>query len=314
MNDRYGTPFFRKVKELSPTKNTPEGVLFNLLYGIRLGRYYSLSAMAAESSTPRTTIHPALTINNIKTHIPITLDLKDDEYSSWVFLFELHLEAHNLMFLINQDPAPSTIDVPTRKQLDALVRQWMFFTMSKDLMLTVLKSGKTSKDLWEHLKTLFQDNKGTRAATLESKFVNLKLTDCSDVDDYCDKLKAISDRLQDLEFPMDDKRLVIQLVNGLPPEYDTVASLISQTMSSFEAARSQLRTEEHQSSAGPPIALATPEPAVPAAFIAPSPNQAPTPSRQASPRFSNPTGGRRNRSNGRRPPGSAPVGTFASGR
>ncbi|CAH9095254.1 unnamed protein product [Cuscuta europaea] len=140
------------------------------------------------------------------------------------------------MFLINQDPAPNNIDVRTRKQLDALVRQWMFSTMSKDLMLTVLKSGKTARDLWERLKALIQDNKGTRAATLESKFVNLKFTDCSDIDDYCDKLKAISDRLQDLEFPMDDKRLVIQLINGLPPEYDTVASLISQTMPSFEAA------------------------------------------------------------------------------
>ncbi|CAH9118528.1 unnamed protein product, partial [Cuscuta europaea] len=175
--------------------------------------------------------------------------------------------------------------------------------------------GSTSKLCSRTIKGLVQQ--------LWSKFVNLKFTDCSDVDDYCDKLKAISDKLQDLKFPMDDKRLVIQLVNGLPPEYDTVAALISQTnetIPSFEAARSQLRTEEqrrvHQSSAAPPTALASQEPAVPAAFTAPSQNQAPTPAftaRQAPLRFSNPIGGRHNRSNGRHPSGSTPAGTFGSG-
>ncbi|XP_026377622.1 uncharacterized protein LOC113271913 [Papaver somniferum] len=43
---------------------------------------------------------------------------------------------------------------------------------------------------------------------------------------------------------MNDKRLVIQLVNGLPEEYNTVASFIQQSMPTFDASRSQLRTEE----------------------------------------------------------------------
>ncbi|XP_026428552.1 uncharacterized protein LOC113324446 [Papaver somniferum] len=120
--------------------------------------------------------------------------------------------------------------------------------MAKDLMLTVLKSGKTTKEIWDHLKKLFQDNKGSRATTLESKFVNLKFTDCNGVDDYCDKLKSFSDRLSDLDFPMNDKRLVIQLVNGLPEEYNTVASFIQHSMPSFDSARSQLRTKDIRSS------------------------------------------------------------------
>ncbi|RZC55983.1 hypothetical protein C5167_014842 [Papaver somniferum] len=136
----------------------------------------------------------------------------------------------------------------------------MFSTMTKDLMLTVLKTGKTAKDLWDHLKRLFQDNKGNRAASLESKFVNLRFIDCNNVDDYCDKLQALSSRLSDLEFPMDEKRLVIQSVNGLPEEYNTVASFIQQSMPSFDTARSQLRTEEirreHQSTSNTHAALA----------------------------------------------------------
>ncbi|XP_026378762.1 uncharacterized protein LOC113273219 [Papaver somniferum] len=140
----------------------------------------------------------------------------------------------------------------------------MFATMTKDLMLTILKKGKTGKEIGDHLKTLFQDNKGSRAANLEYKFVNLKFSDCASVDDYCDKLKSLSDRLSDLDFPMNDKRLVIQLVNVLTEEYNTVASFIQQSMPTFDAARSQLRTEEirgpQHSLASAPTALAAAAP------------------------------------------------------
>ncbi|XP_026428239.1 uncharacterized protein LOC113324119 [Papaver somniferum] len=174
--------------------------------------------MANNRSLPsnKNTLHPAFAVSNIKVLIPVTLDIKQDEYSSWVLLFQLHLQAHNLLFLIDSSSPTPDLDAVTILQLDALCRQWMFSTMTKDLMLTVLKTGKTAKDLWDHLKRLFQDNKGNRAASLECKFVNLKFIDCNNVDDYCDKLQALSNRLSDLEFPMDEKRLVIQLVNGLP--------------------------------------------------------------------------------------------------
>ncbi|XP_026400109.1 uncharacterized protein LOC113295999 [Papaver somniferum] len=100
-------------------------------------------------------LHPAFAVNNIKTLVPILLDIKQDEYSSWVFLFELHLQAHNLAFLIDGSTTPTDLETATVNQLDALCRQWMFSTMAKDLMLTVLKSGKTAKEIWDHLKKLF---------------------------------------------------------------------------------------------------------------------------------------------------------------
>ncbi|CAH9073372.1 unnamed protein product [Cuscuta europaea] len=80
---------------------------------------------------------------------------------------------------------------------------------------------------------------------------------------------------------MDERRLVIQLINGLPTEYDNVASSISQSMSSFETARSQLRTEEQrraQQSLTPPTALAVSEPqsardSTPSAMVASHPHR-----------------------------------------
>ncbi|CAH9136704.1 unnamed protein product [Cuscuta epithymum] len=35
------------------------------------------------------------------------------------------------MFLIEGDGAPSTIDGPTRKQVDALIRQWIFYHVQR---------------------------------------------------------------------------------------------------------------------------------------------------------------------------------------
>ncbi|XP_026458797.1 uncharacterized protein LOC113359366 [Papaver somniferum] len=171
-------------------------------------------------------LHPAFAVTNIKILIPVILDIKQDEYLSWVFLFELHIQAHRLLFLIDGSQKPADVDADTEKQLDTLYRQWICATMTKDLMLTVLKKGKTTKEIWDHLKTLFQDNKCSRDANLESKFVNLKFSDCASVDNYCDKLKSLSDRLHDLDFPMNDKRLLIQLVNGFPEEYNILASFI----------------------------------------------------------------------------------------
>ncbi|XP_026385005.1 uncharacterized protein LOC113280614 [Papaver somniferum] len=220
-------------------------------------------------------LHPAFAVSNIKVLIPITLDIKQDEYSSWVFLFQLHLQAHNLLFLIDDSAPPPDLDAATILQLDALCRQWMFSTMAKDLMLTVLKTGKTAKELWNHLKNLFQDNKGSCAANLESKFVNLRFVDCNNVDDYCDKLQALSNRLSDLDFPMDEKRLVIQLVNGLPEEYNIVASFIQQSMPSFDTARSQLRTEEirreQNQTTAPILPLRLPTTSVHLLLLLPSP-------------------------------------------
>ncbi|XP_026433065.1 mucin-7-like [Papaver somniferum] len=186
-------------------------------------------------------LRPSFAVTNIKSLIPVILDIKQDEYSSWVFLFELHLQAHRLLFLIDGSQKPVDVDAETEKQLDTLCRQWIFATMTKDLMLTVLKKEKIAKEIWDHLKTLFQDNKGSRAANIESKFVNLKFSDCASVDDYCEKLKSLSNRLHDLDFPTNDKRLVIQLVNGFPEEY---ASFVQQSMPTFDGTRSQLHIEE----------------------------------------------------------------------
>lgn len=49
------------------------------------------------------------------------------------------------------------------------------------------------------------------------------------LDEYCQRLKDLADRLNDVGGTVDDQRLVLQLVRGLPPEFDTVGAYIKPT-------------------------------------------------------------------------------------
>ncbi|XP_074284907.1 uncharacterized protein LOC141610626 [Silene latifolia] len=63
---------------------------------------------------------------------------------------------------------------------------------------------------------------------------------------YCTRLRELAGMLKDVDAAVTDRRLVIQLVRGLPSEYDTVASYINQTSPNFETARSMLELEQHR--------------------------------------------------------------------
>ncbi|KAL4589851.1 hypothetical protein LXL04_002762 [Taraxacum kok-saghyz] len=68
-------------------------------------------------------------------------------------------------------------------------------------------------------------------------------------EDYCQKLKDLADQLHDVENPVSEKRLVLQLVRGLPPEYDTTAAYINQTLPDWDTARSMLQLEQNRQQA-----------------------------------------------------------------
>ncbi|XP_026458610.1 uncharacterized protein LOC113359148 [Papaver somniferum] len=127
-------------------------------------------------------VHPAFAINNIKSLVPVILDIKQDEYSSWVFLFDLHLQAQRLLFLIDGSQRPTDIDADTETVRCSLSSMDVCY-YDQGSYAYHSQEGKTAKEIWDHLKTLFQNNKGSRAANLESKFVNLKFSDCASVDD-----------------------------------------------------------------------------------------------------------------------------------
>ncbi|XP_076905708.1 uncharacterized protein LOC143561533 [Bidens hawaiensis] len=211
-------------------------------------------------------LHPAVTVTNIKNFIPITLDNETGQYTSWSELFKIHCKAF-LVFdhLISDNPAPTESsskakeDEPSKpeqpaldywERIDAIVLQWIYGTISQDLLNTILKKDTTAHAAWTALESLFNDNKATRAVYLKTKFANTRLDNFANMHAYCQELKVISDQLANVDAPVTEEDLVIQLVTGLNEQYEGIGMIIQNTVPfpTFANARSRVTMEEHRKS------------------------------------------------------------------
>ncbi|XP_028206379.1 uncharacterized protein LOC114389852 [Glycine soja] len=85
-------------------------------------------------------------------------------------------------------------------------------------------------EAWNRLRDIFQDNKHSRAVTLEYDFTHTTMEAFSSVSTYCQLLdQSLSDQLKNVGFPVDNSRLVLQLVSGLTEPYKGVSTLIRQS-------------------------------------------------------------------------------------
>ncbi|KAI3518158.1 hypothetical protein L1887_06607 [Cichorium endivia] len=216
-------------------------------------------------------LHPAITVTNIKNFIPITLEQETGPYTSWAELFKIHCRAYEVLDHILPGEVPAASEAPAVtdkdkpkdppatskelwKRLDAIVLQWIYGTISTDLLNTIIKPNVTAEDAWNSLSNLFRDNRATRAIYLQNQFSNTKLSSFSNMAAYCKELKIISDKLSNVDAPVTEQQLVLQLIAGLNDQYEGVAMLIQQTtpLPDFSEARSRLILEEsrkaHQTS------------------------------------------------------------------
>ncbi|KAL9247849.1 hypothetical protein vseg_021234 [Gypsophila vaccaria] len=205
--------------------------------------------MASEGDPPpsKPLLHPVYTVNNIQHKIRV-LDGTKVTYGSWVNLFKLHARAYKVLHHIDGTRPPTSTDPGYAEwcEIDSHVLQWIYGTLSDDLLARVLTAESTAYEAWTRVQNIFLNNKGARAASLEHEFTNLKLESFPSVETYCQRLRDRVAQLTDVDAPVTDQRLVLQLVRGLPPSYDTVASYINQTLPDFETARSMLELEQHR--------------------------------------------------------------------
>ncbi|XP_071712624.1 uncharacterized protein [Rutidosis leptorrhynchoides] len=180
-------------------------------------------------------LHPAVTVNNIRNFIPIILELKNGKYESWAELFQIHCRAFMVIDHIipatDASSSSTTTDATQTtqpdpdlwKRLDAIVLQWIYGTISSELLGTVLVPGSAAQEAWERLKNIFHDNRHTRAVYLTHEFTNTRQENFPNMSAYCQELKNLADQLSNVGSKIDDDRLVLQLVtvNQAPPSNAT---------------------------------------------------------------------------------------------
>ncbi|CAH1420207.1 unnamed protein product [Lactuca virosa] len=200
-------------------------------------------------SSIKPTLHPVYIVTNIQHKVRI-LDGIKVTYSSWVKLFKLHAKGYKVLHHIDGIAAPKVSDATYESwsEIDAIVLQWIYGTLSDNLLVRILEPDTTSYEAWKKLSSIFLNNKGSRAAALQHEFNNLKLSSMTSLEEYCQRLKDLASQLDDVENPVTENRLVLQLVRGLPSEFDTMASFINQSLPTGDTACSMLQLEQHRQS------------------------------------------------------------------
>ncbi|XP_074302826.1 uncharacterized protein LOC141635863 [Silene latifolia] len=207
----------------------------------------------------KNSFHPAYSVSNIKNFVQITLETENVHYASWAELFLNTARAFDVLDHI--DPPKDTVinKDATWTRLDAIVKQWIYSTISLDLLHTILEPGSTAQGAWDRLKNIFNDNQNSRAVMLEQQFKNIHMDNYSNVSSYCQALKMIADQLANVGAPVSETRLVLQLSTHVSEAYDNVATLIQQSdpLPPFYKARSMLTLEESRRAKSSPVATDT---------------------------------------------------------
>jgi hypothetical protein len=202
------------------------------------------AAHAAAMADAKQKLTHAYTVTDIHLRVKV-LDGVKLTYSTWVKLFTLHVKAYKLADHIDGTAPPDATDplYPIWCDIDSIVLQWLYGTLSDDLLIRIVDTNTTARAAWLKLHGIFQNNKGARAAALDQEVSTLTLNNCSSLDVYCQNIQDLAEQLSNVGRPVDDNRKVLQLVRGLPPEYDTVASYINLNTPTWDEARNMLHLE-----------------------------------------------------------------------
>ncbi|KAK4359162.1 hypothetical protein RND71_021391 [Anisodus tanguticus] len=191
--------------------------------------------------------HPTLMVSNVKNNILIVLEMKNVQYATWAELFKIHAISHQVIHHIIPPATPLPAENPQLWiTLDATVLQWIYSTISVDLLQTISEPDTTTMATWNRLRDIFQDNQHSRTVTLEQEFSLVRMEEFPNVFAYCKKLKELADQLRNVGAPVTNNRLVLQLVAGLSEAYNGVGTLLRQSnpLPTFYQARAMLTLEE----------------------------------------------------------------------
>ncbi|XP_050902723.1 uncharacterized protein LOC127115163 [Lathyrus oleraceus] len=215
----------------------------------------SSASQTNPSQAAKPNFHSTFAINNVKTIIPMMLENDSNLYHSWSALFKVQPHVYNVLNHIilpsdAQDIQASTNlkanDSELWNRLDMVVLQWMYATVSQDILQSILVVDDTAEEYWKRITAMFHDNKHSRAVQLENQFSNTNLEDFPSTKAYSNRLKTLSDQLTNIDSPVTNTRPVLKMISGLTDAYIRFVTYIQQhdPLPTFAITRSRLELEE----------------------------------------------------------------------
>ncbi|XP_062224469.1 uncharacterized protein LOC133923008 [Phragmites australis] len=168
----------------------------------------------SSSSNPSNPFAPFLLASsipmiNIHSHVPLTLDMVESNFSAWRTFFDLALNKFGLTSHIND-----TLDAqlmrqdPEQLQADSYIVSWLYSTISREILTMVIQPNEMAYGAWTKITGLFLDNCMQHAVYAQQEFHSLYQGDLT-INKYYSWLKQLTDTLRDIGSPVTDQALVI---------------------------------------------------------------------------------------------------------
>lgn len=177
-------------------------------------------------------LHKAYSVSNIKTHVPIQLSLDQMNHVIWSELFSTHCDGYDVADHIDTTYVPTEANpnlvpptYPEWKKLDSIVKSWIYGTITPSLLQNIFEKNLTARKAWVSLHNHFHINKEAKFIQLDNQLRNITLGNMS-INDYCTKIKTMTDLLSNMDKSVPDENLVAYTVKGLPRRWEGVATHI----------------------------------------------------------------------------------------
>ncbi|XP_012703522.1 uncharacterized protein LOC105914882 [Setaria italica] len=149
---------------------------------------------------------------NIRSHVPVLLDMVELNYTQWWCIFDFVLGKFGLDNHIHSPPALAQRDGDLVMNNHSVVN-WIYTTMNKAVFNTVYKPHASAFTIWTDVEGLFRDNEMQRAIYLEAEFRKIH--------------QDFTDALRDVDQPVSEPSQVLNLLRGLNPKYRHLKPIIA---------------------------------------------------------------------------------------
>lgn len=143
-----------------------------------------------------------------------------ENYSTWKFSIENYLEYEDLLKCIDGTETDAKKNVKAKASLN--------LSIDKTVQVHV-KSAKTAKEIWDNLKTTFEDHGAGRKVTLFRHMINTQLSECESMEKYVSQIVSTSQLLSDVDFNIPDEILAVTLLSGLTIDYQPMVIAMEST-------------------------------------------------------------------------------------
>jgi hypothetical protein len=151
----------------------------------------------------------ATAVLNVRQLVNIILDSASTNYTSWRDLMEQALQRYVLIKHVNDALSNDLGWI----WMDSVVLKWISSSILADLHQVVRERGCTTRHLWLAIENQFLGNHEQRTLHLDAAFRTFVQGGLS-INEYCRKFKAMADDLADLDAPVEDCILVLNILRG----------------------------------------------------------------------------------------------------